>query len=538
MYSKALRLALYAGFGLSGMAALIYEVVWTRSLSTIMGSSTYALSTMLAAFMAGLATGGWIGSVISDKSENPARTFAILELTIGITGLLTIPLINSLTPLYMLSFYSFNLSFNTFSIVQFLICFLIMGIPTTFMGLTFPFIIKVFATGSEDIGRKTGRLYSINTFGAIIGSIAAGFILIPLIGAKATVIVAAAINITTALVILTMSSNYRHAMASAMLTFVFIFIAALAYKPVVPFFSYYSAQRFKDYNFARQVLDYTQKSGKDYIIYEHEGIDGSVYLSKSPNPREKDYVLINNGKYEGGNDIGFALLAYLPFISHEPEERKLKALNIGLGSGHTLKHLAKLPFEFIDSVELSAGVLEANSKFLSPQLFNIPTIRHHVADGRNFLLLGAETYDIIVTSPSWAVETSSAGLLTKDFFSLAYNRLHWHGVFAVWLDDFLEGNDELNIIMRSMRDTFEHVELWETPGGKVLVGSKSELLHSTEAAYKKLRLLMPELEGNLKIAMNEDEINALPEGLVNTDDKPVIEFSNARNILKNSQTQH
>ena len=538
MNSKILNRAVFLGFGLSGMAALIYEVVWTRSLSTIMGSSTYALSTMLAAFMAGLAFGGWIGGLISQKTTDLPKAFALSELGIGIAGFLTIPVIQYMTPLYMFSFYTFHLSFNTFSFVQFIICFLIMGIPTSLMGLTFPIVIKFYTSGRpNEIGKLAGRLYSVNTFGAIIGSLAAGFLLIPLIGGKATALTAATINITTAIVILLLSRNYRQSAASVLIVMVFAFAAAFVNKPDVPFFSFYSAQRFGSYDFAKRIMDSIESSRDTSVLYEHEGTDGTVYLARSMNPREEDYVLLNNGKYEGGNDTSFALLAYIPFLSHDAEDEPLKVLNIGLGSGHTLRHLSELPLAKIDSVELSEGVIEANRRYLSPDLFNNPKINHFIADGRNFMLLGPETYDIIVASPSWAVETSSAGMLTDEFFSLAYNRLHWHGVFAIWLDDFVEHDEELATIARTLSKEFEHVAIWTTDGGKILIGSKSPLLHYTEEIYAKASELSPTLAGKFKLFMNEEDITALPDGPINTDDRPIIEFSNARNILLGSPAQ-
>jgi spermidine synthase len=536
--NKILNKVIFLGFGLSGMAALIYEVVWTRSLSTIMGSSTYALSTMLAAFMAGLAFGGWIGGYISQKTTDLPKAFALAELGIGIAGFLTIPVIKYMTPLYMFSFYTFHLSFNTFSFIQFLICFLIMGIPTSLMGLTFPIVIKFFTSGRPDeIGKLAGRLYSINTFGAIIGSLAAGFLLIPIIGGQATALTAATINITTALVILTLSKHYRQSAASVLIVMVFAFASAFLHKPDVPFFSFYSAQRFGSYDFAKRVLDSIESARDSYVLYEHEGTDGTVYLAKSPDPREQNYVLLNNGKFESGNDVSFALLAYIPFLSHDKEDEPLKALNIGLGSGHTLRHLSKLPLAKIDSVELSEGVLEANRRFLNPDLFNNPKINHFNADGRNYMLLGPETYDIIVASPSWAVETSSAGMLTEEFFSLAFNRLHWHGVFAIWLDDFVEHDEEMATILRTISKEFEHVALWTTDGGKILVGSKTPLLHYTEQIYAKASELSPALAGKFNLYMNENDIDRLPDGPINTDDRPLIEFSNAQNIIIGSLDQ-
>lgn len=96
------RIPLLFAFGLSGASALIYEVTWTRAISLTIGSTTYALSTMLATFMAGLAGGGYIGGRLADRRTDLIRIFGLCEAGIGISGLLTIPVIYALPPLYLL----------------------------------------------------------------------------------------------------------------------------------------------------------------------------------------------------------------------------------------------------------------------------------------------------------------------------------------------------------------------------------------------------------------------------------------------------
>ncbi len=95
-----MRFFILFAFGLSGAAALIYEVTWTRALSLIFGSTTYALSTMLSTFMAGLALGGYLGGLLADRRKNLLMLFGLMELGIGIFGLVTIPLINYLSTKY------------------------------------------------------------------------------------------------------------------------------------------------------------------------------------------------------------------------------------------------------------------------------------------------------------------------------------------------------------------------------------------------------------------------------------------------------
>lgn len=198
----SIRLFIFLAFGASGAAALVYEIVWTRMLSTIMGSSTYALSTMLAAFMAGLSAGGWMGSKARYTGAQAAMAFALCELGIGVTAILTMPAIRALSPVYISSFYAFDLSFTAFSWFQLIVVFMIMGIPTTLMGMTFPLVIRYFATEGSDVGRQVGRLYAVNTLGAIGGATSAGFLLLPNIGARWSALTAAGVNVAIGAVIL------------------------------------------------------------------------------------------------------------------------------------------------------------------------------------------------------------------------------------------------------------------------------------------------------------------------------------------------
>jgi spermidine synthase len=204
-----LKKLLLLGFFFSGMAALIYEVVWTRPLSLIFGSTIYAVSTMLSAFMGGLALGSFISSKYADDLKNPLYTFALLEIGIGIYGLLMIWLFNLLPYPYLWVWNNFNLSFGVFSFVQFILVFLVLLIPTTLMGATWPVVNKAYIKHFEKLGKGTGTLYSVNSFGAIIGSWAAGFILIPWLGIKGSSIFAATINLIVGLTIFTLSKSYE-----------------------------------------------------------------------------------------------------------------------------------------------------------------------------------------------------------------------------------------------------------------------------------------------------------------------------------------
>jgi len=527
----------FFAFGLSGAAALIYEVTWTRKLSVIMGSSTYALSTMLAAFMTGLALGGALGGFFVPKFKRPLRMFALCEIGIGLSALVTIPLIKVAAPLFIKSYFLFHSSFRAFSTVQFVVVFLIILAPTTLMGMTLPLLIKHLDDGRKDIAARAGYLYAFNTFGAVIGSMGAGFVLIPLMGVSDATLMAAFLNLTGGLVIWVLCNKANGGFKLIPIVLVGAIILRLIDPPFVPFISQYSAYRFGGYDMVSSVYESIRQVGThNIVLFHHEGIESDVTLMRGFGGEA--LTLSNNGKFEGGaNSAGFVLLAYLPYFCRPHDESPVNVLNIGLGSGVTLSHLARLPYAHIDSVELSEGIVEANRRFLSPELFSNPNIQHVIADGRNFLLLQEDRrYDMIVVSPSWAVELASAGLLTDEFFHLASTRLVPNGMIAIYVDLFYASDESIQIIFRTFRRNFPYAKAWTTVDGEMLlVGSPSPFQRAEREIRDGIFQYAPDLSSRFEVSDSASDFGQLVDGPVNTDDRPIIEFQNARHLITASR---
>ena len=186
---------------MSGATGLVYEVVWTRLLTLIMGNTHYSIATVLTAFMGGLALGSFVGGKIIDRDFNPLAAYAILEAGIGIYCLL-IPLFIELAfPLFQWIYLNLGDSYTQTSLVRFLVCGVLLIIPATFMGATLPVLSKFVSRDENFIGKDVGTLYSINTFGAVVGALASAFIFMRFLGVQATISVAAAANICIALII-------------------------------------------------------------------------------------------------------------------------------------------------------------------------------------------------------------------------------------------------------------------------------------------------------------------------------------------------
>ncbi len=193
-----LRRIVFGLFFISGIAGLVYEIVWTRMLILIFGSTTFATSTVLAAFMGGLALGSYLFGKWIDKREDPLRVYALLELLTGLYALALPLILKGIAPVYVWIYRWFSLNFYALSGIRFVLCFILLIIPTILMGGTLPVLSKFMVRRRETVGINVGRLYALNTFGAVIGCFSAGFILLGGIGLFRTTLVAVSINILVA----------------------------------------------------------------------------------------------------------------------------------------------------------------------------------------------------------------------------------------------------------------------------------------------------------------------------------------------------
>jgi len=189
-------------FFFSGAAGLIYQVVWTRMLTQIFGNTTYAIATVLSAFMAGLAIGSYLFGKIADRGKNDFLLYGLLEAGVGIYGF-AVPFLFLLAQKAYAPIFGLNESYPfIFNLVLFSLSFVLLVFPTLLMGATLPVLSRFYVRSFAQFGRRVGDLYATNTLGAVIGCAAAGFFLIPTLGMRATVYLAAAVNLVIAALIL------------------------------------------------------------------------------------------------------------------------------------------------------------------------------------------------------------------------------------------------------------------------------------------------------------------------------------------------
>ncbi len=182
-------------FLLSGGTGLVHEVAWTRLFTLVFGSTALAVSSVLAAFMAGLAIGARILGARADRRSDELRLYGFLEIGVGVTAVLILPALEVLGYLVTGIHRQWQPSFTTMSLVRFGLSFGLLLVPTAFMGGTLPILVRYWTRTRAGVGRSLGHLYAVNTLGAMIGCFAAGFFLIATLGVRGTVYLAAAGNI-------------------------------------------------------------------------------------------------------------------------------------------------------------------------------------------------------------------------------------------------------------------------------------------------------------------------------------------------------
>ena len=184
------KFLLGACFFLSGCNGLVLEVTWSKELSYILGNTLYAVSTVVAAFMGGLALGSALIGRYGSRFRRPLRTYSVLQLGVALCGIASIPLFRSTTPLFRAIYMAGEPGNGFFLLARFAAVFGLMLLPVMLMGMTLPVVVAAFGRSKKSYDIEAGTLYGVNTLGAVLGTLAAPFVLIPALGILRTCILA------------------------------------------------------------------------------------------------------------------------------------------------------------------------------------------------------------------------------------------------------------------------------------------------------------------------------------------------------------
>lgn len=186
-------------YALSGASALVYEVAWTRLLTLTIGHGVAAASTVLAAFMGGLAIGAALAGPWSDRADRrqALRAYAVLELAIGALALVLPAGLALFEPLLRWA-YADGASGAAFPTLRVVTSVVLVALPAVAMGATYPLAARWFVADPRRATGSAGALYAANTAGAALGAVATGFVLLPALGLRTTTWIAVALNVVAA----------------------------------------------------------------------------------------------------------------------------------------------------------------------------------------------------------------------------------------------------------------------------------------------------------------------------------------------------
>ena len=525
--------------GISGMAALTYEVVWTRLMVLIFGSTVYAVSTILTAFMAGLALGSYyIGKRLS-RYKNLYLGFGLVELGIGLYGLVFPQILPVMQYPYVILFRLLGSSFILFQAAQVLIYLLLLIIPTFLMGATFPLLSKIIVTDVASSGKKIGFLYSSNSIGAMVGPIISGFMLIPIIGIRYTSLIASILNIAVGLIFLVYSAKSKKALAAIPISFLALSAGFVAYQSPLRMVNFYYIPIFKDVSEIDEFLKDQQ------TMFYKEGLYSTVEVMKIG----ETLSLKIDGRVDASTSLRDMstqhLLAYLPTLLHKNPK---KVLNVGLGGGFTVGALKNLGVQ-IDTVEIDEAVVEANEKIYkvyNNDALNYDKLNLYITDARNFLLTTEQKWDVIISEPSNPVTSSVNHLFTKEFFALAKKHLNDGGIYAQWFpNDLTVAERDYRIILRTLRTEFPYVSIWDSSYGKrlsntIMIASLQphstsiDAFPNTAVASDMVRIgITSPAELDSRMVCDPDGAAKFGEDAdtMNIDDLPIIEFLAPRSFF-------
>lgn len=182
-------------FIFSGATALIYEVLWARMLGLVFGATTIAISAVLTAFMGGLALGSAVAAKFVNRLKQPLQTYGFIEIAIGVYALIVPLLFRGIDQVYAAIWLRLHPGFYGFALSRFALAAAVLVVPTALMGATLPVLVAAVGSAGRKSAHSIARLYTANLAGAILGTLAAGFLLLPALGVAKTIWVAAVTNL-------------------------------------------------------------------------------------------------------------------------------------------------------------------------------------------------------------------------------------------------------------------------------------------------------------------------------------------------------
>lgn len=516
-------------FCVSGFCALAYEILWTRVLIFLVGTSVHAFATMLTTFLVGNALGAALSSrFLVPRVSQPLPAFGITQTLVGAAAIGSVLVLGRLPWIEDHFIFSLQIGADWRHIVYgFADAALVMFLPTVLMGAAFPLILAGCSRRADGLGRRIGDLYAANTIGCVLGSLAAGFVLLPLLGTQHSLLLVGCMNLALgAVVVARLSPQPSPARTRTAL-------AALAVGALIAWIL--------PPDLFHQVINAQRQPSE--LTFVEESTAGTVTVHDLPNGER---LIAVNGVDVAGRDFMLRttqkLQGYLPLLLH-PNPRKVA--QIGFGSGETTRVGLDFGVEDYTVVEICPAVFRAGKMFedLNHGSYRDPRVRKIIMDGKNFALLSNEHFDVLMNDSIFPGSSGSSALYGLEHFRNCRNRLAEGGLFSCWVPLDLRPS-EMRMILRSFVEVFPHASFWVASNclnkHGVIVGTTSPL----RIDFQRVRALMehPAIRQDLEPIALDSVYDLLDchlldaqaiqelvrEDPVTSDDRPRLEFSCAR----------
>ncbi|MBT8049211.1 MAG: fused MFS/spermidine synthase, partial [Gammaproteobacteria bacterium] len=463
---KALYRTILFGLGLSGFTSFAYEIYWTRSLVFILGNSTYALTAMLSAFLTGIALGGYLVRFLIKKAPDRAAVFGWLQVLLGVSSVLALPLLFAVSEPQLLSQYLAGNAAHPFSIIVagFGVAFLVMLIPATLIGATFPLVGQITTLDLRHTGSMVGKVYAVNTLGNVIGALLPGLFLLAWLGIQKGILAMALLNVSLGFVVLYL----RFARSSP----------ARRWKFGLPAFLLLSLVLLGQAPLQFQFPSDGERDYHETLLYR----EGPLATTKVfVNPRSGEKHISVDGIVIGGT--GFSefkqlLLAHLPKLLLDDVSTEL---SVGVGSGILLGESALHPrLGEITGVEIEPSVVRGAGLFSEENhdVMENPRLKIVVDDVSSFLRTSKKRYRVISADEKTADDYASNGFsYSMEYYGLLREHLDAGGLAIQWVPTTLPP-DLYRMVLKTFSESFPHVQLWyflpahkRGPFNTILVGS-------------------------------------------------------------------
>ncbi|MDH5670795.1 MAG: fused MFS/spermidine synthase [Myxococcales bacterium] len=428
----------------SGMAVFMLEVSWFRSMRAAFQSSTETFAAILAAFLLCLSLGAWLAPHLRARTPTPLSWLPALS---ALAVLATTPAVDRIDQLVLGGATTLAGSLGRMqSVVS------IVAAPITLLGLIFPSLLM-----QHDSTSGSGRLLFANTVGAVLGALAAGFLLLPTLGATHTSWLAALLIALAGVAPRPTLSTLAAAVGAIVLGGI---VASLGAEDA-----------------ASQRVQGPYGSAFQKVLHVDEGPDSTLWVTEEKASGAR--ALIIDGflaTSEGGNTEYMEWMGHLPALAAARLDR---ALVICFGTGRTAHAVWQHGPARLNVVDISRGVLRAAHHFPSNRgVLKRANVFANVMDGRAYLRRSADArFDLITLEPMPPNFAGVNNLYSTEFYRLAASRLSRHGVLAQWLPYHLISTPHMRSIVAAFHRVFAHSRLWHDPtsGTGILLGAATPI---------------------------------------------------------------